>query len=243
MYTIGQLSKKTSVTVRTLDYYDEIGLLKAISKTDGGHRLYTDEDVMQLQRILALKYMGFSLEKIKLVLEESKQTWQDSLKQQLEMVRQEQMRLKILEQALVGVSYSIEIEGHIDWQMIFDIIHLFQNPETAMESYESYLNEEQIKSLFQLNEQLSEAEIKKWISSIDDIKNNLDLNPKSDNARILVENWMKQAESMLGNDEELLGDLADALRNMQDGIVFYPMTKEVIHFIESVVNIHSLHEE
>ena len=243
MYSIGQLSKKTNVTVRTLDYYDEIGLLKASSKTEGGHRLYTDEDIMQLQRILALKYMGFSLEKIKNILDESKQTWQDSLKLQLDMVRLEQSRLKILEQALVGVSYSIEIEGHIDWQMIFDIIQLFQHPETAMESYASYLNEEQMNLLFQLNDQLSEEQIQKWIHSINEIKDNLELEPSSDKALLLVENWLNQAESMLGNDEELLGDLADALKNMQDGIVFYPMTKEVIHFIEKVIHIHSLHEE
>ena len=39
---------------------------------------------------------------------------------------------------------------------------------------------------------------------------------------------------MYGNDEELLGDLWEALQNLKEGIVFYPMNKEVIQFIESV---------
>ena len=84
MYTIGKLSKNTGVTVRTLDYYDEIGLMKPSSKTEGGHRLYSEDDVLRLERILALKYMGFSLEQIKDILENSTSTWQESIQQQLE---------------------------------------------------------------------------------------------------------------------------------------------------------------
>ena len=126
MYTIGKLSKNTGVTVRTLDYYDEIGLMKPSSKTEGGHRLYSEDDVLRLERILALKYMGFSLEQIKDILENSTSTWQESIQQQLELVRREQERLQILEQALLGVSYSIEIEGEINWQIIFSIIQLYQ---------------------------------------------------------------------------------------------------------------------
>src|SRR5690606_40584262 len=100
MYTIGKLSKNTGVTVRTLDYYDEIGLIKPSSKTSGGHRLYSEDDVMKLERVLALKYMGFSLDQIKDILENSTSNWQDSIQHQLELVKREQERLKMLEQAL-----------------------------------------------------------------------------------------------------------------------------------------------
>ena len=77
--------------MRTLDYYDEIGLMKPSSKTEGGHRLYSEGmDVLRLERILALKYMGFSLEQIKDIPGTFNfDLWQESIQQQLELVRRE----------------------------------------------------------------------------------------------------------------------------------------------------------
>ncbi|WP_054706295.1 MerR family transcriptional regulator [Bacillus sp. JCM 19041] len=100
MYTIGKLSKKTGVTVRTLDYYDQISLLSPKEMTEGGHRLYSDHDVMRLEQILALKYMGFPLDKVKQLLHET--DWRTSVLEQLDMVRAEKRRLELLEQALEG---------------------------------------------------------------------------------------------------------------------------------------------
>ena len=236
MYTIGKLSKNTGVTVRTLDYYDEIGLIKPSSKTEGGHRLYSEEDVLRLERILALKYMGFSLEQIKDILENSPSTWQESIQQQLELIRREQERLQMLEQALLGVSYSIEIEGEINWQIIFSIIQLYQqDPEDILKPYEDHLNQDEMKKIIDMNVQrMSEDDIRAWMKVIRDIKNNINIDPASEKAKRLVENWNNQAKKMYGNDEELLGDLWEALRNLKEGIVFYPMNKEVITFIESV---------
>lgn len=241
IYSIGELSKKTGVTKRTLDYYDEIGLLKPSARSEGGHRLYRDDDIMQLQRILALKNMGFSLDEIKEILEVTKiTTWQESLKQQLDMVRKEQQRLKMIEQALIGVYYSIEIEGTVDWQMIFDIIKLYENPEAALSTYENKLDTDQIQKLIELNQQLSDEDIRNWIGIIEKIKKNLHLDPASQEARALVEEWLSQVETLFGGDEELLESLGESLKEqLDDGVVFYPMTKEVVEFIEKVIANHS----
>ena len=64
MYTIGKLSKKTGVTIRTLDYYDEIGLLNPSSTTEGGHRLYGEAELLRLEQILSLKFFRFFTGKI-----------------------------------------------------------------------------------------------------------------------------------------------------------------------------------
>ncbi|MCK0473899.1 MerR family transcriptional regulator [Halalkalibacter sp. APA_J-10(15)] len=236
MYTIGKLSKNTGVTVRTLDYYDEIGLIKPSSKTEGGHRLYSEDDVMRLERVLALKYMGFSLEQIKDILENSTSTWQESIQQQLELIKREQERLQVLEQSLLGVSYSIEIEGEINWQIIFSIIQLYQqDPEDALQQYKDYLSDDEMKKIMDMNVQnMSEEDIRNWMKVIHDIKNNLTIDPASEKAQQMVENWLNQAEEMYGNDEKLLGDMWGALQNLKEGIAFYPMNKDVIQFIESV---------
>ncbi|MFD1735022.1 MerR family transcriptional regulator [Bacillus salitolerans] len=235
MYTIGKLSKSTGVTVRTLDYYDEIGLITPSAKTSGGHRLYDEDDVMRLERVLALKYMGFSLEQIKDILRESPSTWQQSIQQQLEMIRREQERLKMLEQALTGVSYSIEFEGEINWSIIFSVIQLYQqNPEDAFQQYKDFLNNEEMRKIMDADARMSEEDIKEWMRIINDIKNNLEIDPSSAKAQQLAERWLTQVENMFGNDEELLGNMWEALQNLKDGIAFYPMDKDVIHFIERV---------
>ena len=53
-WTIGDLAKASGVTVRTLYYYDEIGLVSASERTASGHRRYTDGDVRRLYRVRAL---------------------------------------------------------------------------------------------------------------------------------------------------------------------------------------------
>ncbi|WP_130860113.1 MerR family transcriptional regulator [Gracilibacillus phocaeensis] len=236
MYTIGKLSKNSGVTVRTLDYYGEIGLIEPTSKTEGGYRLYSEDDVMRLERVLALKYMGFSLEQIKEILEDSTSTWQESIQQQLELIKKEQERLETLEKSLLGVSYAIEIEGEINWQIIFSIIKMYQqHPEETLNPYADYLNSQEMKRVMDMNvKNMSEEAIKKWINVIHDMKDNLDLDPASEKAQRLVEDWSNQVESMFGNDEELLLDMWGALQNLKEGIVFYPMNKEVIQFIERV---------
>lgn len=244
MYTIGKLSKSTGVTVRTLDYYDEIGLVKPLSKTSGGHRLYNEEDVMRLERVLALKYMGFTLEKIKDILKNSTGTWLESIEQQLEMVRREQERLKMIEQSLIGISHSIKMEGEINWSIIFGTIQLYQQePEDIFQQYNSYLTKEEMRKIIDMNEQMTEEDIKGWITIISDIKENLYVDPTSEVAQELVERWLNHAESIFGNDEELLQSMWESLQNLKEGIAFYPMDKDVIDFLERAATVKYANSE
>ncbi|MCI8410559.1 MAG: MerR family transcriptional regulator, partial [Lachnospiraceae bacterium] len=63
--TVGEVAKKMSVTVRTLQYYDKEGLLSPSAESEGGRRLYTDKDLITLHQIISLKSLGFSLGDIK----------------------------------------------------------------------------------------------------------------------------------------------------------------------------------
>ena len=81
---------------------------------------------------------------------------------------------------------------------------------------------------------MSEEDIKEWLKVIGDIRNNLHLDPNSEEAEQLVLCWANQADKMFGQDEELLGSMWEALQNLQDGIAFYPMDKDVIDFIKRV---------
>ena len=69
MRTISQAAELTGISIRTLQYYDEIGLLKPSKLTPSGYRLYNDEALQTLQQILFFKELGFKLKDIREILE------------------------------------------------------------------------------------------------------------------------------------------------------------------------------
>src|SRR5262249_39939735 len=62
---VGELARRTGLTIRTLHHYDEIGLLNPSLHPEAGHRLYTADDVARLQQVLSLRQLGFSLEEVR----------------------------------------------------------------------------------------------------------------------------------------------------------------------------------
>lgn len=69
MRTVKEISDLTGISVRTLHYYDEIGLLKPTEKSDAGYRLYDDKALETLQQILFFREFDISLKEIKTVLD------------------------------------------------------------------------------------------------------------------------------------------------------------------------------
>lgn len=61
---VGDLARRTGLTVRTLHHYDEIGLLKPSGRSDSGYRMYDAQDVARLHAIQALRYLGLPLAEI-----------------------------------------------------------------------------------------------------------------------------------------------------------------------------------
>ena len=69
MMTVNEVSKLTGVSIRTLQYYDTIGLLKPIEYTESGYRLYDDTSLERLQQILMFKELEFPLKEIKKIID------------------------------------------------------------------------------------------------------------------------------------------------------------------------------
>ncbi|MCW2133423.1 DNA-binding transcriptional regulator, MerR family [Arthrobacter sp. VKM Ac-2550] len=66
---IGELADATGLSLRTIRHYDEIGLLPATTRTEGGFRVYTDSDLQRLIVIRSMKPLGFTLEEMAELLE------------------------------------------------------------------------------------------------------------------------------------------------------------------------------
>lgn len=124
-FTIEQVAAQTSLTKRTLRYYEEVGLLPPTGRTEGNYRRYTQEDIQRLESIKNLRnLLGFSLSDIRAILDAEDERLQikeayrqeteasnkiaqldhadEIIRQQLELIEQkiaglEQMRVSLLE--------------------------------------------------------------------------------------------------------------------------------------------------
>ena len=92
---VGELATATGLTVRTLHYYDEIGLLEPSGRTSAGHRLYSDADVERLYRICFLRRVGLSLDNVTRFLDDTEWSLGDAMTRHLADVDE---RLAVTEQ-------------------------------------------------------------------------------------------------------------------------------------------------
>jgi DNA-binding transcriptional MerR regulator len=67
-YWIGEVAKETGLSLRTIRYYEELGLLRPKSRTAGHFRLYTESDIVRLRAIQTLKELGYPLKEIQEVM-------------------------------------------------------------------------------------------------------------------------------------------------------------------------------
>jgi len=86
---VGELARRTEVSVRTLHYYDEIGLLSPSDHTLSGHRLYTATDVARLLRIKSLQQLGFSLDEIRSCLDQPQFSARDVVRLHVDRLREQ----------------------------------------------------------------------------------------------------------------------------------------------------------
>jgi DNA-binding transcriptional MerR regulator len=100
VWKIGELARRTGLTVRTLHHYDEIGLLSPAERSGGGHRVYDEAAVQRLYRIVSLRSLGFPLDAIADALDserfDPRAAVEDHLRRLEDQIAQEQQLLEQL---------------------------------------------------------------------------------------------------------------------------------------------------
>ncbi|MFT4105035.1 MAG: MerR family transcriptional regulator [Lacrimispora sp.] len=141
-YTSGQFAKKANVSIRTVRYYDKQGLLKPSGMSEGGYRLYTDSDFAKLQKILSLKYLGFSLDEIRSITinDDDNDYVEESLRLQLNLIRKRIEHLKLVEQTLTETSRLVNENQSVDWNKILHLIHITNMERSLVEQYKDAAN-------------------------------------------------------------------------------------------------------
>lgn len=149
-YTTSQFAQKAAVTARTLRFYDKVGLLSPSEYTEAGYRLYSDEDLWSLQQILALKFLGFSLEEIKVCLQTKPERLREALATQKAMMREKRSQLDAVLQAIEKAEEALS-SNQGDWETIITdvirVMHMEQNKEWV----DKYLTPEQQEKMAELS--------------------------------------------------------------------------------------------
>lgn len=126
--TVGELARRVGVTVRTIQYYDQQGLLSPSAKGPQNQRLYTDDNVKDLYRILTLKYLGLSLAQIKsdaalyqeaVAVQELADEQMDAIEEQFQSLFKRMTTLRSLHDESLG-------ERAANWEAMADTIERCQ---------------------------------------------------------------------------------------------------------------------
>lgn len=125
LYSITEFAKECSVSARTLRFYDKKGLLTPSRYNKLGYRMYTNKDLIKLQYILALKFLGFSLSEIKMYIEIGPQQFQEVLSDQKRMMLDKKMQLETVLSAIEGTEKLLSTNQY-DYKSIIKVIKAVQ---------------------------------------------------------------------------------------------------------------------
>lgn len=139
---VGELAKRTGLTIRTLHHYDEIGLLTPAARTASGHRLYGADDVERLQRIASLRQLGLGLSEIADCLDDSAESFREVLVRQIAFVRRRVESQLRLAETLEGLVEQIDSGEAASTDQLLATIHL----TTLFERYYSPEQREQMEA-------------------------------------------------------------------------------------------------
>jgi len=156
---VGELARRTGLSVRTLHHYDEIGLLRPSRRTPSGHRLYSGSEVRRLQQIASLRQLGLSLREIGDCLERPAYSLPRILDMHIRRIQQEiegRERLRSLLEELLR---------RIERSETPSIQELTRTIEATM-NMERYYTPEQLQQLAHRREEVGEERItevqKEW---------------------------------------------------------------------------------
>ncbi len=141
-YSSGQFAKLAGVSVRTIRFYDTQNILKPSLVTESGARFYTDSDLVRLQEILLFKYLGFSLDDIRLmtISDGDEDFMLSSLSLQKKLVEDRIEQLHLVSKAIDGTVDALKKDHAVDWIKMLNLIHLTGMEKSLAGQYKDAAN-------------------------------------------------------------------------------------------------------
>ena len=132
--TSGEIAKKAGVSQKAIRLYDEKGLLKPSDYSEGNYRLYDKEALLILEKIIALKQVGFSLEEIREnLIVENNMGIRESLNRQLEIMEKKKQEIERTISCIKGM--LVRTDGEPNWNHVAEIARTIQKDQEADEGH------------------------------------------------------------------------------------------------------------
>ena len=142
---VGELARRTGLTVRTLHHYDELGLIRPSLHTEAGHRLYTADDIARLQQVVSLRQLGFSLEEVRNCLTQPEFAPLEVIQLHLARLREQIEHERKLCERLEALAEHFRAAGEVSAEQFLFTIEV-------MTMIENYYTPEQLETLRQRRE-------------------------------------------------------------------------------------------
>jgi DNA-binding transcriptional MerR regulator len=196
---IGDLAKRTGVSVRTLHYYDEIGLLRPRLVTASKHRVYGSAELVRLQQIKSLRQLGFSLDEVRACLDAPEfspsRVLDLHVKRLRDRIAQEQRLVGLLETLAAGYRTS-SMKSADDFINIIEEITMIERSFTP----------EELAEIKERGERLGPEHIKaveaEWPTLIARVRREMleGTDPTSDRMRPLATRWRELVREFTGGN-------------------------------------------
>lgn len=241
-FSTGEISQKLNLSVRTIRYYDDIGLVKPTIKEDNGRRLYTPEDILMLQKVLLLKATSMPLKNIEKIINQV--TIQNILvahKENLELsIKQVQESLDHTN-SLIN---TIKLEGEIQWVHLIPLLseNITLTRQRKNQTLENLFSKEEQKTL---HEQLPKMEtdstnVARWINLIKRIELCIEneKKPSSKEGQLIAEDTLILSDETFQGNVELVNKFWEARKSEKTStdLNLYPLQEEVMVFMEEAID-------
>jgi DNA-binding transcriptional MerR regulator len=209
---VGELARKSGLTVRTLHHWEAMGLLKPARRTPSGHRLYGGAAIRRLHRIRTLKALGLELEEIRRVLATGKPSLEEALQAQKKQVTERLRMLRELESRLENTLRLIREHGDAPQD------ELLRNME-IMTLVERHFSAEQLRFLQERAQVLGPSAIQdaqeEWPKLIRKMREEMErgTDPSSPEVQRLAARWQELVRAFSGGDEEVENRVAEMYRS------------------------------
>jgi MerR family transcriptional regulator, thiopeptide resistance regulator len=209
VYQANEFAELAGVTVRALHHYDRLGLLKPSGRTNSGYRLYTDRDLVRLEQIVVLKFLGLPLKQIRTLLDRHV-ALAETLRRQQNVLADKRRQLDAAIHAIRQAEQSLGSRREPDWELFKRIIREveMQNDTDWGKKYyspEAQAKIDERKALW--SPALQEKVTNEWKALLADVEAALGETPASPKAQALAARWQKLVEGFTGGDPEVLKGL------------------------------------
>jgi MerR family transcriptional regulator, thiopeptide resistance regulator len=221
---IGELARRTGLTVRALHHYDAIGLLTPSARSDAGYRLYNDADIARLHQIQALRSFGLPLADVGTYLSRPDLSLQSVVAQQIDMLTREIERAGALRdrlQRLQGALARGQEPSLADWLTTLE----------SMSMYDKYFTPEELRQLpLYTNAAIAVPEWKALVASVRALMDR-GATPQDPEAQVLARQWMAKSVHDTGANPILFARLNTLHEHNPQVREQSGVTREILQFI------------